>query len=227
MNLRSYFLSVILSLTAIKSLAQKLPVSVDLQYGNAALELQKDYLMEGDTVRFEKVRFYLSGLRLLYKGKVVAADATEVHLLDAAQPQSLHWQLLIDTSNVYDEVQLTLGTDSFSNVSGAQSGDLDPVHGMYWSWQSGYINVKIEGYAGRCPGRKHKFQYHLGGYQGSTASQQHWSAAIQAGARLHFMLRLDQWFARIPINKVFEVMSPSETAVSLTAQFAQSLYLQP
>ena len=26
-----------------------------------------------------------------------------------------------------------------------QSGDLDPLKGMYWTWQSGYINFKIEG----------------------------------------------------------------------------------
>jgi hypothetical protein len=44
------------------------------------------------------------------------------------------------------------------------AGDLDPIKGMYWAWQSGYINMKIEGKSSSCRTRKNEFQFHIGGY---------------------------------------------------------------
>jgi len=35
---------------------------------------------------------------------------------------------------------------------------------MYWAWQSGYINMKIEGKSHSCKTRKNQFQFHIGGY---------------------------------------------------------------
>jgi hypothetical protein len=64
----------------------------------------------------------------------------------------------------FDEIQFSIGIDSLTNVSGAMGGDLDPVNGMYWSWQSGYINFKVEGNSEKS-GAVHKdFQFHIGGY---------------------------------------------------------------
>jgi len=47
--------------------------------------------------------------------------------------------------------------DSLANVSGAMSNDLDATKGMYWSWQSGFINLKIEGKSASCKTRKINF----------------------------------------------------------------------
>ncbi|MDN3675869.1 hypothetical protein QWY90_00740 [Flavobacterium paronense] len=44
-------------------------------------------------------------------------------------------------------------------------GDLDPTKGMYWAWQSGYINIKIEGKSTSCKTRNNEFQFHIGGYR--------------------------------------------------------------
>ena len=35
---------------------------------------------------------------------------------------------------------------------------------MYWAWQSGYINMKIEGKSNSCKTRKNQFHFHVGGY---------------------------------------------------------------
>ena len=35
---------------------------------------------------------------------------------------------------------------------------------MYWAWQSGYINFKIEGKSSSCKTRNNAFQFHVGGY---------------------------------------------------------------
>jgi hypothetical protein len=45
----------------------------------------------------------------------------------------------------YNRIQFLLGVDSLRNVSGAQTGDLDPVNDMFWDWNTGYIYFKMEG----------------------------------------------------------------------------------
>jgi hypothetical protein len=45
----------------------------------------------------------------------------------------------------FDAIQFNLGLDSLTNVSGALGGDLDPTKGMYWTWQNGYVNFKLQG----------------------------------------------------------------------------------
>jgi hypothetical protein len=35
---------------------------------------------------------------------------------------------------------------------------------MYWAWNSGYINVKIEGASSFVSNDDHKFEFHIGGY---------------------------------------------------------------
>ena len=61
-------------------------------------------------------------------------------------------------------ISFCIGIDSLASVSGALSGDLDPSNGMYWAWQSGYINMKIEGTSSSCKTRKNSFNFHIGGY---------------------------------------------------------------
>ena len=57
-----------------------------------------------------------------------------------------------------------IGVDSIHNCSGAQSGALDPVNGMFWTWSTGYIFLKLEGHADASASSGHIFEYHIGGY---------------------------------------------------------------
>ena len=72
---------------------------------------------------------------------------------------------MVDKITKNDRFICDLGVDETYNTSGANAGDLDPVNGMFWSWQSGYINFKIEGVSPSCITRKNKFQFHIGGYK--------------------------------------------------------------
>jgi hypothetical protein len=55
--------------------------------------------------------------------------------------------------------------DSLHNCSGAQSGDLDPVKGMFWTWNSGYIFFKLEGKSPASHSPGNIFEFHVGGYR--------------------------------------------------------------
>jgi hypothetical protein len=56
-----------------------------------------------------------------------------------------------------------VGVDSARNVSGAQTGALDPANGMFWTWNTGYIMAKLEGNAPTSPSGT--FEYRIGGFK--------------------------------------------------------------
>lgn len=65
----------------------------------------------------------------------------------------------------YKKMSFIVGVDSLRNCSGAQSGVLDPINTMFWTWNSGYIFLKLEGKssASKIPGNF--IEYHVGGYK--------------------------------------------------------------
>ena len=118
----------------------------------------------GDSMQFDNIRFYVSNIQLGMDDSSVIQDTVKAHLVDVFEPNSLHIALpKIDFKRV-KTLHFDIGIDSLTNVLGALSGDLDPQRGMYWAWQSGYVNMKIEGKSPQCKSRKNVFQYHIGGY---------------------------------------------------------------
>lgn len=114
-----------------------------------------------DSCSVSRFRMYLGIISLWHKGKSVCTDSG-YHLLDLEDPGS--WMLPLGFSGKWDEIRFDVGIDSLTNVSGAMGGDLDPTRGMYWTWNSGYINLKLEGTCSASTERGHQFQLHLGGY---------------------------------------------------------------
>ena len=118
----------------------------------------------GDSIQFDNIRFYLSNIELEMDDKTVVKDTMKAHLVDVFDANSLRIALpKMDVKHV-KTLRFNIGIDSLTNVAGALSGDLDPQRGMYWAWQSGYINLKIEGRSPQSKRRKNGFQYHIGGY---------------------------------------------------------------
>ena len=118
----------------------------------------------GDSIQFDNIRFYLSDIQFEMDDKTWIKDTASAHLIDVFDPATLHIALQKIDLKRLKTIHFSLGVDSLTNVSGALGGDLDPQKGMYWAWQSGYINLKIEGRSPRCKTRKNTFQYHIGGY---------------------------------------------------------------
>lgn len=76
----------------------------------------------------------------------------------------------------YNQVTFTIGVDSMRSTMDLtkRTGVLDPTflsgHGMYWSWNSGYIFLKIEGMSPVAPDSLgNMFFYHIGGFGGYSS----------------------------------------------------------
>ena len=133
-----------------------------------------------DSIQFDNIRFYLSNIEFEKEDKLIIKDAAKAHLMDIFEPNTLQIALKNIDFNKIKTMRFNIGIDSLTNVSGALGGDLDPQKGMYWAWQSGYINMKIEGRSPQCKNRKNVFQYHMGGYLSPFYSMRSVELAINA-----------------------------------------------
>ena len=135
-------------------------------FKNETLALNHFYVTAtGDSIKIETLRLYISNIKLIGEKGFNFSENNSFHLLDLEVAQSMTINLTDIPSINYDRLSFNMGIDSATNVAGALSGDLDPSNGMYWAWQSGYINFKIEGTSSSCKTHKHEFAFHIGGYQ--------------------------------------------------------------
>lgn len=117
----------------------------------------------GDEFKITTFKYYISNIKLTDKaGNIV--DLPETYLLvNAADSTSLTQQIADVPAGKYTAISFIIGVDSLRNFAGAQTGALDPAKGMFWSWNSGYIFVKLEGVSPRSASKKNRLTFHIGG----------------------------------------------------------------
>ena len=178
----------------------------------------------GDSLKISTLIFYISNINFLLDNKVVYTEPNSFHLIDASLPESMLISLTGDKLIDYKAIQFQLGIDSITNVAGAMGGDLDPTKGMYWTWQSGYINFKLEGTSAVCPARNNEFQFHLGGYQAPFNTLQTIQLKAVPQQKIFIYFEVDKFFNEIELTKHYQVMSPSNQAVAFSKIIADCFY---
>jgi len=154
-------------------------------------------------------KFYVSNLVFLANGKPVYELADSYFLIDFSSESSWYRNVEIPETCRFDQFGFTLGIDAQTNEKGIGEGDLDPSRGMYWAWQSGYINLKLEGIR-----NGKSFELHLGGFQDPFLACQ--SVILPAGTD-SIAVFVDPWrFLQNVPEENLRVMSPGEKAVALS-----------
>lgn len=195
-------------------------------YGNKPLypENHSYPLNKGDSIKIETLKFYISNLQFLDNSSIVYTENNSFHLIDAAVDSTLLLSIHNPSMPGYDEIKFNLGIDSITNTAGAMDGDLDPTRGMYWTWQSGYINFKLEGSCAACPTRNHEFQFHLGGYLAPFNSLQTIRLKVNKINPVNIYLDLQKFFAVVDLSTLNHVMSPNKQAKDLSEITAKCFY---
>lgn len=176
-------------------------------------------LNEGNKIVFSTLKFYVSNLQLLKNNKVVYTEPNSYHLIDCAVQTSQQIFLGLNQNLAFDAIRFHLGIDSITHSSGAMGGDLDPVNGMYWTWQSGYIHSKLEGFFLYGESSKRDFEFHLGGYQEPFNTLQ--TVTLHgANNEVNIGLSIDEFFAPLEVMNQKNIMSPSTDAVNLSKQLS-------
>jgi hypothetical protein len=119
-----------------------------------------------ESFSIEKFKFYFGKARLFdaSSGAEISANPDEYFLIDFTDSVSCSIKLSIRPGK-YSNIVFLLGVDSIHNVSGAQTGALDPAKGMFWTWNSGYIMAKLEGSSPLSNQPAHLMAYHIGGFR--------------------------------------------------------------
>lgn len=201
-------------------------VSVSLTYGIEKLGLDKYYQFNTkDSVRITKLKIFISNVSLLKNDKEVWRKSRSYHLVDMDNVATL--TIIKELPPIdYDKISIGLGIDSTTNVSGALGGDLDPTKGMYWTWQSGYINIKIEGNCNLIKNRNNEFQLHLGGYQFPNYTYIETQFPAKQDKDIIIELDIKELLEKIQIAEISHIMSPSKTAKNISLMISKMLKVQ-
>lgn len=140
----------------------------------------------GETYEISRFRFYAGRFAPVYSDNSFRANATRTyHLVDFSDSSTT--QIRIDApEGACNGVEFMIGIDSVDQVRGAQTGDLDPGKGMFWTWNSGYLSFKIEGTSLMSNQPAHVMAYHIGGYR--QAFNTVWRVKLYSTNDASFML---------------------------------------
>ena len=141
-----------------KPVVDTVPLKFDTSYLNRYDEMYK----------VSAFKFYISDIALVNTDSNISykIKREEYYLVDFSDSLSTLLKLKAVPFK-YNRISLTVGVDSTHNVSGAQSGALDPAKGMFWTWNSGYIMAKLEGTSPQSIQPGNKIEYHIGGFKGT------------------------------------------------------------
>lgn len=166
--------------------------------GNEALILGNTYTTPlGEKISVQKFRYYISNISITdIKGKQTVLPV-DYFLVDEADSLSKIIALSLPSADI-SSIQFLLGVDSIRNVSGIQTGALDPMKGMFWTWNSGYIMAKLEGTSESSTIGGHYFTYHIGGFKGENNTLKTISLSVPATKEpvqeIHITADINTWF---------------------------------
>ena len=135
------------------------------------LKPETDYINPfGERYQVRTLMFYVSRFHLSNSEETTTKDDEGYHLVDYTNVTS-HEVSIKAPMGIYDKIEFMIGVDRLHNTSGAQTGALDPLHGMFWTWNSGYIFAKFEGLGARSSGTEISFAHHVGGFRPGEDAQ--------------------------------------------------------
>ena len=181
----------------------------------------------GETFRVRNFRYYLSHIRLVYEDGKTVSIRIAPHLTNEADSSSKQLHVTAPKGNL-TAIQFLLGIDSATNVSGVQSGDLDPAKGMFWIWNTGYIMAKLEGssLSSKAPGKQ--YSYDIGGYKPGENAAREINLPLSSAASHQlptFIITADigKWFYGkndIKISEQPMCHSPGKLAMQVAVNYA-------
>ncbi|MGC4039377.1 MAG: hypothetical protein QM710_00885 [Flavobacterium sp.] len=225
------FLLLLWSLGFSQSKSDSVSVDFHLEFDKSPLQLGKKYISASkDTLAVENFKCYVSNIQIEYEDRTVFIQNNSYHLLDSNNPKSFRLPVTKRNDKPISKITFNIGIDSITNNSGALPDDLDPVKGMYWAWQSGYINMKVEGKSKSCKTRKNEFSFHIGGYLEPYYSMRRIEIPIQkpqaTDNQIDIAIDLGRFFSEVNLTKNNSVMIPGTEAMKLADISAKMFYHQ-
>jgi hypothetical protein len=204
---------------------QQLEIQVLTEFNGEPLQMEaKKYVnASGDSLSIESFRFYLSNFVLYSQGKKFPVK-NSYFLVDASAEASKKINLQKSFAGKTDSISFCIGVDSAMSVAGALDGALDPTLGMYWAWNTGYINAKLEGKSPSCKTLHHAYEFHIGGYLRPYNALRKITLACADGNVLKLRADAAQWMngrEKVSLSKLNSVVMPCKNAMMIADNYQQ------
>ncbi len=185
----------------------------------------------GEDYTINKFRYYISNIN--FQTESIKSETNKsIYLIDQAKDESKTISFSIP-SGEYSYLNFQIGVDSIYNVSGAQTGPLDPTKDMFWTWNTGYVMAKLEGISPASNVVNGKYEFHIGGFSGKNnvlktvnlPFPQNKPVLFAAGKTTEIIITADvnAWFQNPHDMKIAEkpaINSPGKFAVTMSENYA-------
>lgn len=181
-----------------------------------------------DSFQLEVFKCYLSNFRLYSQSNELIFSDTNAFLIELSDSVLTHTVTIDCPVNVTPKtIVYSIGLDSVCNTSGALSGALDPLNGMFWTWQSGYIHLKLEGKYFKNSSPKTALEFHLGGYRWPNATLIDKQVDIKSD-KIIVDIQLNVFLKHLNEGVSTKIMSPGPLAKQVFNAFSNSFVpMQP
>jgi hypothetical protein len=155
-----------------------------------------------------RFKYYVHDIKLVNHKNEVIELSKDYFLVDHESTDSRNIKRTVPV-DTFTNIIYTLGVDSVRNVSGAQTGALDPALGMFWTWSSGYVMAKLEGHSLVSTISGQAFTLHVGGFrvpyitirQIKLPLQENMIVAKDTSITVKVNADINTWFSRVhPIS---------------------------
>jgi hypothetical protein len=195
------------------------PIEKDSSYHN----------IHGETYQLQKLKYYLSNIKINE-----FSEEESYHLVDAFNQDTFTIKLPVAR---YSRISFMIGVDSLRNCSGAQTGALDPLNDMFWTWNSGYVMFKLEGSSPQSKADLNRIEHHIGGYSGKYRTMRKFEIdfprgiEIKNGSQQDILIEMDldkYWNSvnSITIAGLPLIMTPGKTASEMADNLASLFSLK-
>lgn len=192
-------------------------------------------LGNSQSIMITKFNYYISNVKVRKADGSLFAEEESYHLVTADKLSSSHFHLEDVPAGTYTSISFLIGVDSARNVDGAQTGALDPANNMFWTWKTGYIMAKIEGFSPQSGAPDQSLTYHIGGFTGDNKGIREVTLTfatplvVEDAKESTIELKADagKWFAPNTINfsSDFQVMSVNAVSKKIADNYANMFSL--
>jgi hypothetical protein len=185
----------------------------------------------GEPFSVTRFKYYISHIVLTDASGKTQSFPDYYFLVDEADSTSKKIMLTTSLKNI-QTIQFIIGVDSLKNVSGVQTGALDPMKGMFWTWNTGYVFAKLEGQSDSSYAPQHTLSYHVGGFKQNENALRTVQLSIvnRQSSIVNINANILKWFdnvAPVLISKQAVCHQPGNIALQLADNYKDMFSIAP
>jgi hypothetical protein len=166
-----------------------LELNITHVFGDSSFDLSPaSYITAAqDTIRVSQLSYYVSNIVLTnVNGSKVALPGYFLEDFLPGKPNTITLQNV--PAGTYKNISYLIGVDSLANSTGSHTGDLDPSYGMYWTWNTGYVFVRLKG---RYAAANNSYSFDIGGTENGMGISHNLLSYKISGTKVKAALKFD------------------------------------